>query len=138
MILHNSPLRVNRRAESLSDRVARCIEGTKPWGIILKSVDVLPALKDGASTAVFPSPIEGSGSTWVGLVAWASSPARPTPIHPRRERRGLPALFGDGSTRLRASLSARADQAEASHPRRRHGCPYPDQFTAPDSGQAGR
>src|SRR5687767_2464460 len=28
-------------------------------------VDVLPALKDGASTAVFPSPIEGSGSTWV-------------------------------------------------------------------------
>jgi hypothetical protein len=29
------------------------------------------------------------------LVAWASSPARPTPIHPRRERQGLPALFGD-------------------------------------------
>ena len=57
-------------------------------------VDVLPALKDGASTAVFPSPIEGSGSTWVGLVAWASSPARPTPIHPRRERRGLPAFIG--------------------------------------------
>jgi hypothetical protein len=28
-------------------------------------VDVLPALKDGASTAVFPSPIEGSGTTWV-------------------------------------------------------------------------
>ena len=27
------------------------------------NVDVLPALKDGASTAVFPSPIEGSGST---------------------------------------------------------------------------
>ena len=59
-------------------------------------MDVLPALKDGASTAVFPSPIEGSGSTWVGLVAWASSPARPTPIHPRRERRGLPAFFGEG------------------------------------------
>jgi hypothetical protein len=28
-------------------------------------VDVLPAVNDGASTAVFPSPIEGSGSTWV-------------------------------------------------------------------------
>jgi hypothetical protein len=28
-------------------------------------VDVLPALKDGASTAVFPSPVEGSGITQV-------------------------------------------------------------------------
>ena len=28
-------------------------------------VDVLPALKDGASTTVFPSPIEGSGTTRV-------------------------------------------------------------------------
>ena len=28
-------------------------------------VDVLPALQDGASTAVFPSPIEGSGTTGI-------------------------------------------------------------------------
>ena len=32
---------------------------------VVHRVDVLPALKDGASTAVFPSPIEGSGTTWV-------------------------------------------------------------------------
>jgi hypothetical protein len=30
-----------------------------------EEVDVLPALKDGASTAAFPSPIESSGTTWV-------------------------------------------------------------------------
>jgi hypothetical protein len=29
------------------------------------------------------------------LAAWALSPARPTPIHPRRERRGFPAFFGE-------------------------------------------
>ena len=27
-------------------------------------MNVLPALQDGASTAAFPSPIEGSGTTW--------------------------------------------------------------------------
>ena len=30
-----------------------------------KTVDVLPALQDGASTAVFPSPIEGEGTTGI-------------------------------------------------------------------------
>jgi hypothetical protein len=29
------------------------------------------------------------------LAAWALSPARQTPIHPRRERRGFPAFFGE-------------------------------------------
>jgi hypothetical protein len=37
----------------------------RPQLLYAQVVDVLPALKDGASTAVFPSPIEGSGSTWV-------------------------------------------------------------------------
>jgi hypothetical protein len=58
-------------------------------------VDVLPGMNAGASTAASPSPIEGSGTTWVGLAAWASSPARPTPIHLRPEGRSLPALFGE-------------------------------------------
>src|SRR5262245_29411723 len=47
----------------------------------------------GASTHAVPSPIEGSGTAWVLLGSWALSPARPTPIHPRRERRGLSALL---------------------------------------------
>jgi hypothetical protein len=56
-------------------------------------VDVLPGMNAGASTHAVPSPIEGSGTAWVLLGSWALSPARPTPIHPRRERRGLPALL---------------------------------------------
>src|SRR6516165_8219632 len=47
----------------------------------------------GASTHAVPSPIEGSGTAWVLLGSWALSLARPTPIHPRRERRGLSALL---------------------------------------------
>src|SRR4029453_12915959 len=46
-----------------------------------------------ASTHAVPSPIEGSGTAWVSLGSWALSPARPTPIHPRRERRGFSALL---------------------------------------------
>jgi hypothetical protein len=49
----------------------------------------------GASTYAVPSPIEGSGTAWVLLGSWALSPARPTPIHPRHECRGLSALFGE-------------------------------------------
>src|SRR6266851_8922768 len=49
----------------------------------------------GASTYAVPSPIKGSGTAWVLLGSWALSPARPTPIHPRHECRGLSALFGD-------------------------------------------
>ncbi len=56
------------------------------------SVDVLPGMNAGASTSAVPSPIEGSGTAWVLLGAWALSPARPTPIHPRPERRGFSAL----------------------------------------------
>jgi hypothetical protein len=53
----------------------------------------------GASTYAVPSPIKGSGTAWVLLGSWALSPARPTPIHPRHECRGLSALFGElGST----------------------------------------
>src|SRR6266852_4402165 len=51
----------------------------------------------GASTYTVPSPIEGSGTAWVLLGSWALSPARPTPIHPRHECRGLSALFGEQS-----------------------------------------
>src|SRR5215471_7393077 len=47
----------------------------------------------GASTSAVPSPIEGSGTAWVLLGSWALSPARPTPIHPRPERRGFSALL---------------------------------------------
>src|SRR6266436_6687253 len=62
----------------------------------------------GASTYAVPSPIKGSGTAWVLLGSWALSPARPTPIHPRHECRGLSALFGesywyDGGTRWRGS-----------------------------------
>src|SRR5713101_9105199 len=55
----------------------------------------------GASTYAVPSPIKGSGTAWVLLGSWALSPARPTPIHPRHECRGLSALFGDGRTQPR-------------------------------------
>src|SRR5438067_2792557 len=57
------------------------------------TVDVLPGMNAGASTSAVPSPIEGSGTAWVLLGAWALSPARPTPIHPRHECRGFSALL---------------------------------------------
>src|SRR3989441_13123341 len=57
------------------------------------TVDVLPGMNAGASTSAVPSPIEGSGTAWVLLGSWALSPARPTPIHPRPERRGFSALL---------------------------------------------
>jgi hypothetical protein len=56
-------------------------------------VDVLPGMNAGASTSAVPSPMEDSGTAWVLLGAWALSPARPTPIHPRPERRGFSALL---------------------------------------------
>ena len=59
----------------------------------LKMVDVLPGMNAGASTSAVPSPIEGSGTAWVLLGAWALSPARPTPIHPWHECRGFSALM---------------------------------------------
>ena len=55
--------------------------------------DILPGMNAGASTYAGPSPIKGSGTAWVLLGSWALSPARPTPIHPRRERRGFSALL---------------------------------------------
>src|SRR5216683_2296716 len=58
-------------------------------------VNILPGMNAGASTYAVPSPIKGSGTAWVLLGSWALSPARPTPIHPRHECRGLSALFGD-------------------------------------------
>jgi hypothetical protein len=64
-----------------------------PVDAFTAEVDVLPGMNAGASTHAVPSPIEGSGTAWVLLGSWALSPARPTPIHPRRERRGLPALL---------------------------------------------
>src|SRR5216684_382942 len=57
-------------------------------------VNILPGMNAGASTYAVPSPIKGSGTAWVLLGFWALSPARPTPIHPRHECRGLSALFG--------------------------------------------
>ena len=59
------------------------------------SVNILPGMNAGASTYAVPSPIKGSGTAWVLLGSWALSPARPTPIHPRHECRGLSALFGE-------------------------------------------
>src|SRR6058998_2940295 len=53
----------------------------------------------GASLSAVPSPIEGSGTAWVLLGSWALSPARPTPIHPRHECRGLSALFGEAEVK---------------------------------------
>src|SRR2546426_5075470 len=61
----------------------------------LLKVNILPGMNAGASTYAVPSPIKGSGTAWVLLGSWALSPARPTPIHPRHECRGLSALFGD-------------------------------------------
>jgi hypothetical protein len=61
-------------------------------------VNILPGMNAGASTYAVPSPIKGSGTAWVLLGSWALSPARPTPIHPRHECRGLSALFGDEKT----------------------------------------
>src|SRR5713101_1501258 len=64
----------------------------QPW---TPAVNILPGMNAGASTYAVPSPIKGSGTAWVLLGSWALSPARPTPIHPRHECRGLSALFGD-------------------------------------------
>ena len=61
-------------------------------------VNILPGMNAGASTYAVPSPIKGSGTAWVLLGSWALSPARPTPIHPRHECRGLSALFGEQSS----------------------------------------
>jgi len=61
----------------------------------LDQVNILPGMNAGASTYAVPSPIKGSGTAWVLLGSWALSPARPTPIHPRHECRGLSALFGE-------------------------------------------
>src|SRR5438874_7143320 len=66
-------------------------------------VDVLPGMNAGASTSAVLSPIEGSGTAWVLLGAWALSPARPTPIHPRHECRGFSALL---VTVIRSGLGA--------------------------------
>jgi hypothetical protein len=68
----------------------------------LRLVDVLPGMNAGASTHAVPSPMEGSGTAWVLLGSWAWSPARPTPIHPRRERRGLSALLVRSAGRIHA------------------------------------
>ena len=59
-------------------------------------MDVLPGMNAGVSIFATPSPIEGSrvAEEDVGRLG-IESPARPTPIHPRRERRGFPAFFGD-------------------------------------------
>jgi hypothetical protein len=65
------------------------------------TVDVLPGMNTGASTSAAPSPIEGSGPAWVLLGSWALSPARPTPIPPRRERRGFSALLVTCTTKDR-------------------------------------
>src|SRR5712691_8370069 len=59
------------------------------------AVNILPGMNAGASTYAVPSPIKGSGTAWVLLGSWALSPARPTPIHPRHECRGLSAFFGE-------------------------------------------
>ena len=69
-------------------------------------MDVLPGMNAGASTHAVPSPIEGSSTAWVLLGSWALSPARPTPIHPRRERRGLSALLGKRLGRPKGKLSS--------------------------------
>ena len=62
--------------------------------------DILPGMNAGASTSAVPSPIEGSGTAWVLLGAWALSPARPTPIHPRHECRGFSALLVTTTPRM--------------------------------------
>src|SRR6266446_5845998 len=68
----------------------------------------------GASTYAGPSPIKGSGTAWVLLGSWALSPARPTPIHPRRERRGFSALLvitsedNDWGTQLATASAGKA------------------------------
>ena len=68
-----------------------CLHFSRPY----RSVNILPGMNAGASTYAVPSPIKGSGTAWVLLGSWALSPARPTPIHPRHECRGLSALFGN-------------------------------------------
>ena len=70
-------------------------------------VDVLPGMNAGASPSAVPSPMEGSGTAWVLLGAWALSPARPTPIHPPPERRGFSALLVTSSPWLKPGASRR-------------------------------
>src|SRR5712692_11924821 len=79
------------------------ILATPPWRVLSELCDrplvnILPGMNAGASTYAVPSPIKGSGTAWVLLGSWALSPARPTPIHPRHECRGLSALFGEKVT----------------------------------------
>jgi predicted dehydrogenase len=72
----------------------------------------------GASTYAGPSPIEGSGTAWGLLGSWALSPARPTPIHPRRERRGFSALlvsYRSGDMWVPALDGTEALQVEVGH-----------------------
>src|SRR5712691_9701559 len=70
-------------------------ETGRGWMVWRTQVNILPGMNAGASTYAVPSPIKGSGTAWVLLGSWALSPARPTPIHPRHECRGLSALFGE-------------------------------------------
>jgi hypothetical protein len=79
-------------------RGGRGREGRRP---LYSPVNILPGMNAGASTYAVPSPIKGSGTAWVLLGSWALSPARPTPIHPRHECRGLSALFGERLARFR-------------------------------------
>src|SRR6516225_6778014 len=74
-------------------------------------VDVLPGMNAGASPSAVPSPMEGSGTAWVLLGSWALGPARPTPIHPRPERRGFSALL------VTQAWRAATDATSASHRR---------------------
>jgi len=76
----------------------------------------------GASTYAVPSPIKGSGTAWVLLGSWALSPARPTPIHPRHECRGLSALFGESRyNTISGELKEKRDKPEwLSHLIRKH------------------
>ena len=81
-----------------------------PYGVVdrinlITDRDVLPGMNAGASTYAGPSPVEGSGTAWVLLGSWALSPARPTPIHPRRERRGFSALLVRPVARAGLALS---------------------------------
>src|SRR3989441_9054351 len=83
-------LRQTLQTEAINQLVDACFR-KYPNGL----VNILPGMNAGASTYAVPSPIKGSGTAWVLLGSWALSPARPTPIHPRHECRGLSALFGE-------------------------------------------
>src|SRR5712692_4448782 len=79
--------------------------GTVSSTRLAPAVNILPGMNAGASTYAVPSPIKGSGTAWVLLGSWALSPARPTPIHPRHECRGLSALFGECQFRRTGDLA---------------------------------